>query len=71
MRKNLSHRNVLAFFIFVACYLGLSAVGFAQIGDPGGGDDVPITGIEWLLAAGGVLGVRKVLTNLRNRRRCE
>lgn len=30
-------------------------------GDPGGDPDVPITGIEWLLAAGAALGVKRFL----------
>jgi hypothetical protein len=33
----------------------------AQPGDPAGDPDVPITGIELLLAAGGLLGARKLL----------
>lgn len=28
-------------------------------GDPGGGQPVPITGLEILLAAGGILGIRR------------
>ncbi len=34
---------------------------FAQPGDPGGDPDVPITGIEILLAAGGVLGIKRIM----------
>jgi len=30
-------------------------------GDPGGGEPVPITGIEILLALGGLLGVKRLL----------
>lgn len=33
----------------------------AQPGDPGGDPDVPITGIEILIGAGGALGVKKML----------
>lgn len=33
----------------------------AQPGDPGGDPDVPITGIEILIAAGGALGLRALL----------
>lgn len=31
------------------------------------GDTAPITGIEWLLVAGGILGARKVHKNFRSR----
>lgn len=34
-------------------------VGFAQPGNPGGDPDVPITGIEILVALGGFLGIKK------------
>ncbi|MBL7843339.1 MAG: hypothetical protein KF846_03555 [Cyclobacteriaceae bacterium] len=36
---------------------------WAQPGDPGGDPDVPITGIEWLLAAGAALGVKRFLNS--------
>ena len=35
-------------------------------GDPGGGEPVPITGIEVLVAAGAILGIRR-LTSLKKR----
>ena len=34
---------------------------FAQPGDPGGNPDVPITGIEILIVAGSLFGVKKFL----------
>ncbi|MEX2234239.1 MAG: hypothetical protein WD824_18890 [Cyclobacteriaceae bacterium] len=34
-------------------------------GDPGGDPDVPISGIEWLLVAGGILGARKIYKNYK------
>lgn len=38
-------------------------------GGPGGGaPPVPITGIEWLLVAGGLLGARKLLMSRRKNR---
>lgn len=47
------------FFWAVCCLPGLSQV---APGDPGGGGDmdVPISGIEWLLVAGGIFGLRKI-----------
>ena len=45
----------------------ISTISFLAISQPGGGDPggggkpVPITGVEFLLIAGGVLGARKLL----------
>ncbi len=39
----------------------------AQPGDPGGDPDVPISGIEILLALGGALGLRKLFANKRSK----
>jgi len=60
--------RALITFIFV---LLLSLVAWAQPGDPCPGGlpcdpDVPITGIEWLFAAGAALGIKKFL-NSRNK----
>lgn len=43
----------------ICLFLLLSVVVWAQPGDPGGDPDVPLTGIEWLLLAGGALGVKR------------
>lgn len=48
-------RYTLYFLLFTA-----SSV-LAQPGDPGPDPDVPITGIEVLIGAGGALGVKKIL----------
>ncbi len=54
---------ILCFFLLLG---GLSITGFAQPGDPGGGDpDVPITGIEWLLVTGGIFGARKIYKRIK------
>lgn len=37
----------------------------AQPGDPGGDPDVPISGIEILLALGGILGIRRLFSSKR------
>lgn len=52
-------RNSLFAIGFTLTVLGQAS---AQPGDPGGGvdPDVPITGIEWLLALGTAFGVRKL-----------
>ena len=38
----------------------------AQPGNPDGDPDVPITGIEILIAAGGVLGLKKFISTRKN-----
>ena len=51
----------LSFLLCVsACVL------YAQPGDPGGDPDVPITGIEILIGAGGALGLKKLLGKRKN-----
>jgi hypothetical protein len=40
---------------------------FAQPGDGGGDSDVPITGIEWLLVAGGLFGAKKIHSRFKER----
>jgi hypothetical protein len=39
----------------------------AQPGDPGGDPDVPISGIELLIGAGGIYGLRKMMQKNKNR----
>jgi hypothetical protein len=67
MKKNPITNNFRLFF-FAFLLLGINVVVTAQPGDPGGGDDVPITGIEWLLIGGAAFGARKTYTNFKNRR---
>ncbi len=40
---------------------------WAQPSDPSGDPDVPITGIEILLAVGGALGIRKLINKRKKR----
>lgn len=63
MRFKPVYRIVL--FIGFSLIMGLNAS--AQPGDPGGDPDVPITGIEILLALGGFLGLRKFMTKKENK----
>lgn len=51
-------RLFLALIIFL---VGPLMIAYAQPGDPGGDPDVPITGIEILIGAGGALGIKKML----------
>ncbi|MBX2970350.1 MAG: hypothetical protein KF803_13355 [Cyclobacteriaceae bacterium] len=46
----------------ICLFLLLSVVVWAQPGDPGGNPDVPLTGVEWLLLAGGALGIKRFLS---------
>jgi len=50
----------------VISFIAIQAL-HAQPGDPGGDPDVPLGGIEWLLAAGAALGAKKWLD--RNKKR--
>jgi hypothetical protein len=46
----------LFLLLFLLCPLLVAA----QPGDPGGDPDVPITGIEFLLGGGALLGIRQL-----------
>ena len=52
-------------FVLFVLFILLPSFLLAQPGDPGGDPDVPITGIEILLALGGVLGIKKLF--IRNK----
>lgn len=59
MRKDIKLVSIRAFLCLLTLWVGTMGTGFAQPGDPGGDPDVPISGIEILLVAGGLLGVRR------------
>ena len=50
-------------FFLIFCLIFTFNLAIAQPGDPGGDPDnpVPITGIEYLLIAGGLFGARKLI----------
>ena len=48
-------------FLVTTLFCFLSVVCFAQPGDPGGDPDVPLGGIELLIAAGAAFGAKKWL----------
>jgi hypothetical protein len=50
-------KYLLVFFISLSSL----SVANAQPGDPGTDPDVPISGIEVLIGAGGIIGVKKML----------
>lgn len=54
-------RGFLRTFLIPFCAsVFVPLIGYTQIGDPGEDPGVPLTGIEWLLAAGGALGARRI-----------
>jgi len=55
----------LKFFFMLLLFSGISQITFAQPGDPP--PPVPISGIEWLLVAGGILGAKKVFQKFKKR----
>lgn len=56
-------------FCLVIVFSLVSLVVMAQPSDPGGGGNptVPITGIEILIAAGGALGIRKLIQSRKSK----
>lgn len=65
--RMISGKKVAVIVSFLLLWLGPVMPGFSQPGDPGGDPDVPISGIEWLLVAGGIFGVRRIYSRLKNR----
>ena len=63
--KRISGKKQITIICFLLCLCALSTTGLSQPGDPGTDPDVPISGIEWLLAAGGMLGARKIYNRIR------
>ena len=58
----------MKFFLFTITIVFCSVVpGCAQPGDPGDENpfEVPISGIEWLLLGGGLLGAKKIYSNFK------
>lgn len=58
-------KNRTIWIAVILCIVGFRAV--AQPGDPGGDPDVPISGIEWLLLAGGLFGSGRIYRNFKKR----
>lgn len=66
--RNIGGERKIVICCFFLLWCGLCITGLSQPGDPGGGDpDVPISGIEWLLLGGGILGARKIYHNIKKR----
>lgn len=54
-------------YILALVFISFSMVAFAQPGDPSGNPTVPITGIEFLIAAGAGFGIKKILGKSRHK----
>ena len=57
--------KITVIIVFIS-FLAIQA-GHAQPGNPGGDPDVPLGGIEWLLAAGAAFGAKKWLEKNKQR----
>lgn len=60
----------IIFLIRSAIFLILVCIGpelWAQPGDPGGDPDVPITGIEYLIGGGALIGARALLRKMKRK----
>ena len=66
--KKVKINAIVAVIVFVFLMLGSNLKGSCQPGDPGGGDDVPITGIEWLVVTGGLLGITRIYRSFKRHR---
>lgn len=53
--------------VIIICLLISGHALFAQPGDPGGDPDVPITGIEILIGAGALFGLKRTLSKRDNK----
>ncbi len=53
--------NLIIILLFIASPM------LAQPGDPSADPDIPITGIEVLIALGGALGMRKLISDRRKK----
>ena len=54
--------------LLIIIFILMPILGICQPGNPGGGDpDVPITGIEILLATGGAIGIKKLINSRKNK----
>ena len=54
--------------LLILIFILLPLLGISQPGDPGGDPDVPITGIEFLLGGGLILGLRKIMAKVKSRK---
>ncbi|MEX1240468.1 MAG: hypothetical protein WEB30_12145 [Cyclobacteriaceae bacterium] len=63
--KRITGKKEVTIICFFLLWCALATTGLSQPGDPGGDPDVPISGIEWLLVAGGIFGARKIYNRIK------
>ena len=54
--------------LLILIFILLPLLGISQPGDPGGDPDVPITGIEFLLGGGLILGLKRIMGKIKSRK---
>ena len=54
--------------LLILFFILLPLLGISQPGDPGGDPDVPITGIEFLLGGGLILGLKRIMGKIKSRK---
>lgn len=54
--------------LLILLFVLLPLLGISQPGDPGGDPDVPITGIEFLLGGGLLLGLKQIIAKIKSRK---
>lgn len=59
-------KPVYRIVIFIGLCLLITFVANAQPGDPSADPDVPLSGIEILIALGGILGLRKLIARKKS-----
>lgn len=62
----MSRTSVLVLIFCLVSFLAMS-----QPGDPGGGGNptVPISGLEFLLGGGALIGLRKIISQIKSRKK--
>ena len=62
----MSRTSMLVLIFCLASFLAMS-----QPGDPGGGGNptVPISGLEFLLGGGALIGLRKIISQIKSRKK--
>ena len=54
--------------LLILFFILFPLLGISQPGDPGGDPDVPITGIEFLLGGGLILGLKSIMNKIKSRK---
>jgi hypothetical protein len=63
----MKYRFLKVLFFMVTFVISFAAMAQPRPPNPDG-EPVPISGVEWLLLSGGLLGARKIYKNLKDRK---